>query len=221
MNSSLDGSTSRGSDEQWNDVWKTYARINERKIRGYFDVFEFLKKPRNLSVIDLGCGSGQSIEFLLQSGFTNVVGVEPEAALFAGKRLNIRRGDLCDLSFLTETFDAVLLFGVLHHLRTVEEMSCALRNIRGIMKSGAELYSVEQWKNPVRSLAQWLVKDTPLYRLSRTVQMERSMLRAEWPELSHWLAVEKEITRKAVDMGLQVVSTRKDWRYRYIVFRKV
>lgn len=205
----------------WDALWKEYQPINAKKVRNYFYVFDFYKLPKSTSIVDIGCGDGQTLIFLKEKGFKNVSGIEPEGRLFKGTSLNIIEDNLLDMKRVRKKHDAVLVFGVLHHLHTLEEMKTALRNIKSVLKKGGKFYSVEQWKNVIRTLAMWLVKDTPFRHVNRTTQIEHELLKQEWPELSYWLKVEKEVTAYAESIGLKIVFYKRDVRYRYIIFERI
>ncbi|MFI5361438.1 MAG: class I SAM-dependent methyltransferase [Elusimicrobiota bacterium] len=203
----------------WDDVWLKYHAVNVKKVRMYFKTFGFSSVPKDASIIDIGCGSGAALRMLKEQGYTRLKGLEPEKKLFAEQTDGlIEQGDCLDLGGVKERYDAVLILGVLHHLKTFDEIKLALRNVKKVLKPGGRFYSVEQWKNIVRTVAMTLVRDTPVGLLSPMLRMERKLLELERKELGHWLEVETDATKYAEEIGLKVIFAKKDIRYRYLVF---
>lgn len=92
-----------------------------------------LKHFKVQSLLDVGCGSGRSLDYLRKLG-TNVKlhGIDPVEALveecyakgFTADEVSL--GDACNLKFADSSFDCVTAFGVLHHIpepkQAIEEM---------------------------------------------------------------------------------------------------
>ena len=213
-----------GPTDGWDDIWLKYHAVNEKKVRHYFETFSFSAVAKDRKIVDIGCGSGEALKYLKDRGYSRLKGVEREPRLFGGldgeMRGMIERGDCLELDNIGDGFDIVLIFGVLHHLKTVEDMNLALRNVKRILKPGGRFYSVEQWKHFIRTAAMKLVRDTPVGLLGSTLRMERKLLELERVDLGHWLDVEEKITADAERMGLKPIFRKKDLRYRYIIFEK-
>lgn len=111
------------------------------KPDGYYtqvrtDVLAFLPERRDLDVLELGCGAGQTGRYLKERGIARrVVGVEldPGAAAIARQHLDVVHvGDLGTLELSAdEQFDLVLCADVVEHLvdpwRTLERVTRHLR----------------------------------------------------------------------------------------------
>ncbi|NDV62948.1 class I SAM-dependent methyltransferase [Puniceicoccales bacterium CK1056] len=75
------------------------------------------------SVLDVGCGTGRSINYLEQRHpEMTFMGVEPvkelrDVAIGKGlKESQLAEGDACNLDYEDGAFDCVMMFGVLHHI---------------------------------------------------------------------------------------------------------
>jgi 2-polyprenyl-3-methyl-5-hydroxy-6-metoxy-1,4-benzoquinol methylase len=209
--------------QYWNDIWLQYQGINQKKVERCFKVFNFYALPKDSKILDIGCGSGESLRLLKSKGFTNLHGIEPEKRLFERNNEDgmIQQGNCLEIDHIKEQYDIVMMLGVLHHLHNMEEIKLCLRNIKRVLKPGGKFYSVEQWKNIVRSIAMKLVRDTPVGKMQKTLRIERELLKLEQKELGHWLEVEKQATKYAEEIGLKVILAKKDLRCRYIIFEKV
>lgn len=78
--------------------------------------------PPRCRVLEIGCGEGRNL-LVLQNNGCLVVGMdyvrEPllSARKLVGKRLSLVQGDLFSLPFRDRSFDAILDWGVFHHLK--------------------------------------------------------------------------------------------------------
>lgn len=209
--------------QHWDNLWANYYAINEKKVAHYFKVFNFYNDvPKNKQIIDIGCGSGQALNVLRKNGYQHLCGLEPEKRLFEKNDYGIiKQGNCLDEPSVEDHYDVVLMLGVLHHLQNFNDIKTCLLNIKKVLKVGGRLYSVEQWKNIVRTIAMKLVRDTPLGLINKTLRIERELLNLEREELAQWLEIEKQVTDYAQEIGLKVTLYKKDIRYRYIIFERV
>jgi cyclopropane fatty-acyl-phospholipid synthase-like methyltransferase len=53
--------------EDWDDLWLKYHGINQKKVEGYFRIFDFYKIDRGTKILDVGCGSGEALKMLMAS----------------------------------------------------------------------------------------------------------------------------------------------------------
>jgi 2-polyprenyl-3-methyl-5-hydroxy-6-metoxy-1,4-benzoquinol methylase len=207
--------------DEWNDAWLQYHAVGRKAVERSLRMFGFERRvQKDAKIIDVGCGSGMLLQMLHEEGYTCLKGIEPEPRLFDQNSLDvISQGNALALDG-EEQYDVAIMLGVLHHLKSFDEIKLCLRNIHRVLKTGGTFYSREQWKNVVRSLAMKLVRDTPVGNLHPTLRMERTLLRIERRELDLWLELEQEVTAYAERIGLKVILHKKDIRYRYIIFQK-
>lgn len=83
-------------------------------------ISEMLRPAAGARLLDCGCGPGSMLPFLPQVDYTGI-DLNPKHVAFArekyGDRAQFFVGDVSDKLFgRTETFDLVLVFGILHHL---------------------------------------------------------------------------------------------------------
>jgi len=102
----------------------------------------------NGAVLDIGTSTGTNLRMLRELGFHNVQGLDSseEAVRYcAAKGFDaVRRGDVCDMPFSSDSFDLVLATDVIEH---VEDDVQAIREIARIMKPrGASLISVPAFR---------------------------------------------------------------------------
>ncbi len=113
------------------------------------DAVGLLAIRRGMTVLDAGCGEGGVIPLLAEAvgDSGRVVGIDdhPEALAAAraahGERiaagqLDLRVGDLQALPFDDESFDAVWMYSVLHH---VEQPARAIRELTRVLRPGGRL----------------------------------------------------------------------------------
>jgi SAM-dependent methyltransferase len=93
-------------------------------IEGYRTGFgEFLPGNKEAKILDLGCGSGYLVNFLIQSGYQNVLGIDNsiEQVEFASKKgLPVIQANALDFLKENRDFDLIILTDVIEHLKKDE-----------------------------------------------------------------------------------------------------
>jgi 2-polyprenyl-3-methyl-5-hydroxy-6-metoxy-1,4-benzoquinol methylase len=210
--------------DQWNEVWKNYGADAMRSVNCLFKKTQFLERvPQDARILDLGCGTGTLLRVLKAKGYTRLSGLEPEKGLFKDDNLGgiIKAGDCLRAGTKKGDqgrYDVVVMVGVLHHLKNFGEMQRCLRNVHTLLKPGGSFYTLEPWKNIVRSIMMKLIRDTFVGHV--IMKNEKVLLKLEERELGQWLELEKDVTAYAPQAGLKVAYQSKDIRYRYIIFQK-
>ena len=112
-----------------------------------FPIFKKQLKRNNIDltgkiIMDGGCGSGYSTKLILDEFHpSHILAIDymPEQINLAQKRnlkVDFKVGDLTRIDSADRTFDAVFIFGVLHH---IPEWRNALLQISRVLKSGGVL----------------------------------------------------------------------------------
>ena len=106
-------------------------------------VKEFINSlPTSSKVLDAGCGNGknmfrQDLEF---------IGIDPcpEFVQIASQYGQTSIGNILDLQFDDNSFDAVICVAVLHHLSTKERRIQALKELARVLKPNGQLF-IQVW----------------------------------------------------------------------------
>ncbi len=105
------------------------------------DVVAPLIPHERARILDIGCASGRLLYLLARRGYPNVTGLDPSpGCVQTAKRLydiQVVQGHLGQLPELPDPMDAVILVGVLEHIRDLNE---AMTRIRSIMAPGGMVY---------------------------------------------------------------------------------
>ena len=92
-------------------------------------------------ILDVGCASGRLLANIRELGFPNVIGLDPSPACAATAArlygIDVRTMTLGEIAGTGETFDVVIMVGVLEHLR---ELDSAFDHLRAILSPGGLLY---------------------------------------------------------------------------------
>lgn len=124
---------------------KLYGETNISKIKAYFPVLNHyygrhIPPDKNVRILDLGCGDGNSVYWLQQLGYKNTCGIDFSAEQIAkGKSMgieNLQNGDI--IKYLSDNkteFDVIMAKDVLEHF-TKDEIFEILPLINKNLKAG-------------------------------------------------------------------------------------
>jgi SAM-dependent methyltransferase len=159
------------------DAYDVFTPESNRRIIAAFTRLSAL--PPGARVVDLGCGSGTFTEQLRQAGYS-AAGLDISPKLIALGRvrhpdLELIEGDVEDLPFAPESFDGVLLSGLVHHLP--DPRRCAAQVFRVLRPGGRFVAFDPNRMNPMM----WLYRDhsSPFYSPVGVTENERPVLARE------------------------------------------
>ena len=132
--------------------------------------------PRGARVADLGCGSGVFTELLRRAGYTGVgLDISPKLVALGRSKypgLDLMEGDAENLPFGAESFDGVLLSGLVHHFPDPRRVAA---EVRRVLKPGGRFVAFDPNRmNPFM----WLYRDraSPFYSPVGVTENERPIL---------------------------------------------
>jgi ubiquinone/menaquinone biosynthesis C-methylase UbiE len=164
---------SHGASDSY-DVFTSQSK--QRLIDAFVNLSDL---PKGARVADLGCGSGAFTDLLARTGYS-VVGLDLSPKLVEVGRarypgLQLIEGDLENLPFDSESFDGVLLAGVVHHFP--DPSRCA-REVFRVLRSGGRFVAFDPNR---RNPAMWLYRDpsSPFYSSVGVTENERPVLARE------------------------------------------
>ena len=205
----------------WDLLFKEYRRIiKDRHFILFLRNFRF-SHPKDHKILDVGCGDGGMMAFLIRSGYTCVQGLEPAFNLYnpSPYKHQIINESILDISKIRETYDVITLKGVLHHLKNVEEYKTALLNISNLLNVNGKVYCLEPWPTWFRPLATFALKSPLRYISQETIVLNR-IHREEEKDINTWLKnCEETISFFKSLFVVEYEST--DSIYKYICGKKI
>jgi 2-polyprenyl-3-methyl-5-hydroxy-6-metoxy-1,4-benzoquinol methylase len=104
-------------------------------------IARYVPSDRNARIVDLGCGDGLLLHFLLEAGYRQVSGIDVSSEQIARAHalglFEARRGDIdsCLASAGDQSLDVVLLIDVLEHL-TRDQLFAVLDSVARVLRPG-------------------------------------------------------------------------------------
>ena len=174
--------------------YKGMRSINESLFRKY------LPKNKPLKILDAGCGPGAALSYLSQFGDVIGVDISDEALKFAKKRGKVVKGDISDLPFKEETFDAVVAMDLLEHVpnpkNVIQEASRVLKN-GGFFFFHTFNRTFLSYLMVIKGV-EWVVKNTPknmhVYSLFITPEEMAHMCHSSHLQVQEWKGVRPKLT---------------------------
>jgi ubiquinone/menaquinone biosynthesis C-methylase UbiE len=203
------------------DKQKEIAFFDAHAAESTYDVFSpessarlidtcvrLLELPRGSRIVDLGCGSGVFTNLVYRAGF-RCVGVDISPKLVALARQNYPEMDFVEadvehMPFPDQSFDGVLLSGLIHHFP--DPSGCAAEVSR-ILRAGGRFVAFDpNRRNPFM----WLYRDhaSPLYSSIGVTENERPIIAEE---------VASVFERAGFVVGTDYLSKL---RYRYVASQR-
>ncbi len=131
----------------YNKTAERYAEKfkNELEWKHFDQIILKAFSEKNISkgpLIDLGCGPGQTTRFLLDNGFTNIIGTDlsPEMVKVASKyhpSIRFEVADLLKLNYSQKTFGSAIAFYAIVHF-DYEQIKTTFKEIKKILIEGGE-----------------------------------------------------------------------------------
>ena len=150
------------------DDWKTkaenYSKIRWVKDKKLLNAF-YDNLPKNISegnkVLEVGIGTGELTKFVKENNEFNKISsiytgidLSPSMLLYIkDKNIEIITGDACRLSFADNSFDTVIMRGVLHYL---ENPQVVFNEIFRVLKCGGQFVLCEEIAQSDNFFVEWL-----------------------------------------------------------------
>jgi len=134
------------TDSKRNLFERTYHIIKKMALRRKLSLINSFSKEKG-ALLDVGCGTGDFLEFSKQKGW-RVVGIEPndQARVIANKKTNnsVYKTDYL-LNLDNHSFDIITLWHVLEHLPNLEEQIAVFKRL--LKPNGTLIIAVPNYKS--------------------------------------------------------------------------
>lgn len=139
-------------------VGKAYEKIAERfdvtRIQVWQGVRNFLTDiPTGSLVGDIGCGNGKNMLFRKEElKFRGCDTCQEFIKMGKDKGLDIREGNILNIPFPDNTFNATICIAVIHHLSSLERRTQAIAELARVTEPGGKIL-IQVWatKQPEKS----------------------------------------------------------------------
>ncbi|MEI7792788.1 MAG: class I SAM-dependent methyltransferase [Candidatus Berkelbacteria bacterium] len=107
----------------WNEIYASQGLSYEEFQQSIFDQVSKIANFKNLPILDLGCGDGETSAKFIEAGCKSIVGVDlnqtmlDQCAARFGNKMTLVRGDVTDLSqFAPGQFPVIITGATIHNL---------------------------------------------------------------------------------------------------------
>lgn len=133
-----------GTKKMWDDIYKNVSFNDYILTLGYDETAEYLQNiadtlPRDIRILDLGCGGGRHLHLLSKMGFNNLTGLDLSSyGLKIAKEnipeINAIHGDITRLPFNDNEFDLILMVGIFYEIDDVNLHYKSFSEIKRVLK---------------------------------------------------------------------------------------
>lgn len=179
-------------DAEWEAAYKRFESPQQEiaKFMARLKRFGFDKMSKEIQIAEVFCGRGGGLVALERLGFQHLAGVDLSETLLNEYRgpATLHLADCRNMPFASNSFDAVVIHGGLHHLPVLSaDLDRTLSEVARILKPSGGFYAVEPWRTPFLSVAHF-VTDIPWVRRFYTKgDALATMTEREWTTYRQWI----------------------------------
>jgi ubiquinone/menaquinone biosynthesis C-methylase UbiE len=171
--------------------------FSKSRFRIWPDVKELLDSLLPYStVLDIGCGNGKNMLYRRDLNMTGLEYSEALCEICINRGLNVVQGDALSLPFKDNTFDAIIMIAVIHHIQPDEHYK-VLNEIQRVLKPGGQAL-----------ITNWAVEQPPDSRRTFT----RGLNMVEWKgkedkPLPYWV-MDRELAEEFIQKMPQNIKCK-------------
>jgi len=130
------------------------ADFSKSRFRVWPHIQQFLDRlPSNSRVLDIGCGNGKNMSYRQDLDMTGLEYSKALCDICLSRDLNVIQGDARALPFSDNSFDAIIMIAVIHHINPLEHYK-VINEIKRVLKPNGTClitnWAVEQPENSKR-----------------------------------------------------------------------
>jgi SAM-dependent methyltransferase len=196
----------------------SYRRLLKRLLDHHPSMFAL---PKDAAIVDIGCGYGDLLGTLRQSGYTRLMGVEPDAQCRRAAQeggFDVKEGTLTETPLAAGSVDAVIVNEVFHH---IDDYGAALDEIHRVLKPGGLLCFMEPLGTVLRRGMDFLTFQTPLRKIAPPVETRYRVmsLEVETGLYPKWLAEQAQFHAE-LDRRFERVWHKRTWFFQFGKYRR-
>ena len=189
---------------------KHWQRFDVSRVRIWKCVKEFTSTlVKNSTVLDVGCGNGKNVKYLLDNGI-NAYGIDFSEKLVKvckRKKLDVKVGNALDIPFDDNSFDNVISIAVIHHLQKEEDRIKAINEMIRVCKNNGKIL-----------ISVWAVEQSGQEVQNRTFVYGDNLVKWEDDERYYFIYDEEHIKEFVKNFNVtNLVWERGNWYFEIIV----
>ncbi len=179
------------------------------------------RRPRSDRCAELFCGRGGGLVALERLGFHDLVGVDLSESLLTRYRgpAELHLADCRDLPLESDSLDAVMVQGGLHHLPKIpEDLDAVLREANRVLRPDGRLYVVEPWRTPFLTFVHAVVERPLVRKVYAKGDALATMTDHERDTYEQWLG-QPEVVVRSLESHFEPERRRAAWGKLHFVGR--
>jgi ubiquinone/menaquinone biosynthesis C-methylase UbiE len=187
-----------------------WQRFDVSRVRIWKCVRDFTSTlVKNSTVLDVGCGNGKNIKYLLDNDI-RAFGIDFSEKLVKvckRKKLDVTVGDVLNIPFNDNSFDNIISIAVIHHLQKEEDRIKALNEMIRVCKNNGKIL-----------ISVWAVEQSGQEVQNRTFVYGDNLVKWENDERYYFIYDEEHIKKFVENFNVtNLVWERGNWYFEIIV----
>lgn len=209
------------------DAWKDSYLASEQREKRLRAMPEKLAKlglntaDRRAKVLDLCCGSGETLITLHDMGFTDLTGIDltVPAEVLEDRRFHVQQGDALNTSLSDATYDWVVNIHAMHHFASAENVDRFLSESYRLLKPGGRLGIIDFPNSIQIRFAFWFFRQN-VGLITPYLRYFGKLIQEEWSFLQYYLPQWPHVWNLLRNGRFNVVSETRTLFYFYLVLEK-
>jgi ubiquinone/menaquinone biosynthesis C-methylase UbiE len=176
---------------------------------------------RDARILDLCCGSGETLITLHEMGFRQLSGIDVMVPddIAADTRFTIKQGSALDTKLPSDHYNWLLNIHAMHHFASAENVDRFLTECYRLLKPGGRLGIIDFANSPQIRLAFWFFRQN-IGLVTPYLRYFGQLIQEEWAFLKDYLPQWPEVRRLLYEGRFRVISRSHNIFYFHLVLEK-
>ncbi|MEM6688721.1 MAG: class I SAM-dependent methyltransferase [Planctomycetota bacterium] len=207
-------------DPEWEAAYRRFETPEEEinKFTRRYRAFGFEQLAPDTRILEIFCGRGNGLVSLSRMGFEQIEGADLSEELLLDflsthphLSADVHLADCMDLPFETNSYDAVVVQGGLHHLPTLPgDLRRTLSEVERVLRPDGRFFVIEPWRTPFLIAVHAIVERKLMRKIYAKGDALAEMTDHERVTYEQWLG-QPDVILHAFAEHFEPIQVQKRW----------